>query len=112
MYEVREWLAEPRVDVGGWSGREQVVDELVGDALDEWPGSFSPSRRKPPLDRPSPKSVDRRIAGHQRERQIGARRCRTNVKLSTAKAVVAQYSSYVAMPGNGDRRSAVRQLDV
>ena len=112
VYEVRKWLAEPRVDVSGWSGREQVVDELVGDTFDEWPGLFSPSRRKPPLDGPSPKSVDRRIAGDQRERQIGARAYRTHVELRTAEAVVAQYGSYVALTSYGDGRRAVRQLDV
>ena len=26
MYQVREWVAEPRVDVGGRACREQVVD--------------------------------------------------------------------------------------
>ena len=73
MYEVRERLAEPRVDVGGWAGREQVVDELVGDTFDERPGLFRPSRREPPLNGAASKSVGRRIDGDQRERQIGAR---------------------------------------
>jgi hypothetical protein len=112
VYEVREWLAEPHIYVGRWSGREQVVDELVGDAFDEWPGLFSPSRRKPPLDGPSPKSVNWRIAGDQPERQIGARAYCTHVKLRTAEAVVAQYGSYVALTGYGDGRRAVSQLDV
>ena len=42
VYEVRKWLAEPRVDVSWWSGREQVVDELVGDTFDEWPRPVQP----------------------------------------------------------------------
>ena len=56
--------------------------------------------------------MDRRIAGDQRERQIGARACRTHVKLRTAEAVVAQYGSDVALTSYGDGRRAVSQLDV
>ena len=112
MDEVREWLAESRVEVGGWSSREQIVDELVGEAFDEWTGLFSPSRRKPTLDGPSPTSVDRRIAGDQRERQVRFRESRTHVKLRTAEAVVVQHGSYVALTSYGDGRRAVSQLDV
>ena len=35
MDEGRKRVAEPRVDVGWRSCREQVVDELVGDMFDE-----------------------------------------------------------------------------
>ncbi len=42
VYEVRKRLAEPRVDVGGWPRREQVVDELVGDTFDERPSLSAP----------------------------------------------------------------------
>ena len=75
-------------------------------------GLFSPSRREPPLDGPSPKSVDRRIAGDQRERQIGARAYRTHMELRAAEAVVAQHGSYVALTGYSNGRRAVRQRDV
>ena len=37
---------------------------------------------------------------------------RAHVELRTAEAVVTQYSSDVALAGYGDRRRAVRQLDV
>ena len=42
MDEVRERMAEPRVDVGGRACREQVVDELVGDMFDETAGLVAP----------------------------------------------------------------------
>jgi hypothetical protein len=112
MYEVREGVAEPRVNVGGRSSREQVAHELVGDVFDERPCLFSPSRRKPPLDGAASNSVKWRIAGDQRKRRVGASPQRARTELRAAEAVVAQHGSYVALAGYGDGRRAVRQLDI
>ncbi len=65
MHEVRKRLAELREDVGWWSCREQVVEELIGDAANERPSHLRPSLRKPSLNSPAPTCVGWRIRGDQ-----------------------------------------------
>ena len=112
MHEVRKWLAEPRIDVSWWPRREQAVEKLSGDAANERPSLLSPSLREPSLNGPAPTCVDRRIAGDQRERQIGARAYRTHMELRAAEAVVTQHGSYVTLTSYSNGRRAVRQRDV